>query len=64
MDDTGKVQTGDTDILHIRVKEFEKEVGHLGLLSVLHTDTEFIGIIGGQVQRQAVVVSHSLNEFE
>ena len=64
VDDTGKVQARNLDILNIRIEQFQKIVRRARLVRVLHTDAEFVRIGRRQIERQAIVVAHRLNQFE
>ena len=64
VDNAGKVQARDLNVLHIRVEEFQKVVRHRGLLRVLHPDAEFVRVIGGQIHGQRIIVRHRLDQLE
>ena len=64
VDNAGEVEARDTDVLDVRVEEFEVEVCDLGLLRILHADPQLVRIIRRQVEGQAVIVAHSLDQFE
>ena len=64
VDDAREVEVGDLDVLHIRVKELQEVVRDRGLLRVLHTNAELVGIGRGQIEREVVVVAHGLDELE
>ncbi len=64
MDDTCKVEAGNLNILYIRIEQLQKIVCCARLIRVLHTDAEFIRVGRRQIERQAVVVAHRLNQFE
>jgi len=64
VDDTGKVQARNLDILNICIEQFQEIVRRARLVRVLHTDAEFVWIGRRQIERQAVVVAHRLNQFE
>lgn len=64
MDDTGKVQARNLDILNIRIEQLQEIVRRARLVRVLHTDAELVWIGRRQIERQAVVVAHRLNQFE
>ena len=64
VNDAGEIQAGNVDILHISVKQLQKEIGHLGLFRILHANTELIGVIGRQIECHAVIITHGLDELE
>lgn len=64
VDDTRKVQARNLDVLYIRIEELQEIVRRACLVRVLHTDAEFVRIGRRQIERQAVVVAHRLNQFE
>jgi len=64
MDDTCKVEAGNLNILYIRIEQFQKIVRRTRLVRVLHTDAEFVRIGCRQIEREAIVVAHRLNQFE
>jgi len=64
MNNTCKVEAGNLNILYIGVEQFQKIVRRARLVRVLHTDAEFIRVGRRQIESQAVVVAHRLNQFE
>jgi len=64
VDDIAKVQVGNLDFIDVCVKELEEVVRDGGLVRILHTNSELIGIGRGEVERQRIVVAHRLNQLE
>lgn len=64
MDNVGEVEVGDLNLIDVCVKELEEVVCHGGLVGVLHTNTELVGIGRRQVERERVVIAHGLDELE
>lgn len=51
MDDTGKVEAGNLNILYIRIEQLQKIVRRTRLIRVLHTNAEFVWVGRRQIQR-------------
>jgi len=64
VDDAREIQRGDLDVLHVSVEQLQVIVGHSGLLRVLHANSELVRIGRREIEREAVIVTHSLDELE
>lgn len=64
VNDACEIQARDADVLHIGIEQLQEEIRHLTLLRVLHTDTQLVRVVRGQIQRQAIAVAHRLDELE
>jgi len=64
VDDTREVEGRNLNLLHIRVEQLQEIVRDRGLLRVFHTDSELVRIGRREIQSQAVIVTHRLNQLE
>ena len=64
VDDARETETGNCDILNIRVKDLQEVIGRGRLVRVFHLDPKFVGILRGQIKGERIIVPHRLDELE